>query len=329
MTLAQTRTGNALSWDNRAKREYRGPRQVLVTPPGRGRSEKEIDMTKRTPGKPAGSGCTACGRSKTEEPDQFRIRRRRGRDTMYHLCRPCEVQQRQDGNARRKAEAPACSVDDCDRPTWSRGWCAAHYSRWHDKGDVGPTEFRRRGDGTEICDFPNCGRPHLSKGLCAGHYTQRATGRALRPIRVTPDPVARDEQGRKCCSACLGWLPLDAFHRRRASLDGLSPSCKRCQKSRMLVWRFGITLDQYEALLAEQGHGCAICGKSEQANGRMLAVDHDHSCCPGQIACGECVRGLLCSSCNLHLGAVGDRVEHLEAMAAYLRRAFTAKGDDR
>ena len=278
-------------------------------------------MEKRTPGKPAGTCCTACGRSKAAEADQFRIRRRRGRDTMYHLCMPCEVQQRHDGNARRKAAAPDCSVDGCGRPVWSRGWCTAHYGRWLEKRDVGAAEIRRRGDGTEICDFRDCGRPHVSKGLCAGHYTQQANGRPLQRLRVLPDTTARDERGRKCCTTCQQWLDVGAFHKRKSSLDGLTPRCKRCAKSTDLLRHFGITLDQYEAILAAQGHGCAICGKSEKVNGRMLAVDHDHACCPGQAACGNCVRGLLCGACNLHLGAAGDRIEHLEAMATYLRSA--------
>lgn len=282
-------------------------------------------MAERTPGKPAGTRCTACGRSKADEPDQFRIRRRRGRDTTYHLCRPCEVQQRNVGIARRKDAAPDCSVDGCARPAWSRGWCPAHYSRWRTTGDVGGAEFRRRGDGTEICDFPNCGRPHLSRGLCAGHYTQRSTGKTLRPLRSSPDPLARDEEGRKCCSMCLSWLSLDSFHRRHASLDGLCNGCKRCLKSGDLVRRFGITLDQYEVMLAAQNSGCAICGKTEAANGRMLAVDHDHACCPGNQACGSCVRGLLCSPCNLHLGVIGDSITHVESMAGYLRATQTGR----
>jgi hypothetical protein len=86
-----------------------------------------------------------------------------------------------------------------------------------------------------------------------------------------------------------------------------------------LVRRFGITLDEYEVMLATQGYGCAICGKSEAVNGRMLAVDHDHACCGSETACKSCVRGLLCSTCNLHLGAVGDSITHIESMAAYLR----------
>ncbi|MFF0055670.1 endonuclease domain-containing protein [Streptomyces microflavus] len=127
--------------------------------------------------------------------------------------------------------------------------------------------------------------------------------------------------GRKQCTSCDAWLSPERFSRRVASEDGLSPSCRRCQRDRQLKRCFGITLARYESILAGQGGGCAVCGKPEEANGKMLAVDHDHTCCPDRLTCGACVRGLLCSGCNLHLGAIGDRVDHLEAMVAYLRGA--------
>ncbi len=31
-----------------------------------------------------------------------------------------------------------CTVDDCERPYQSRGWCSAHYMRWRNHGDVFP-----------------------------------------------------------------------------------------------------------------------------------------------------------------------------------------------
>lgn len=321
MSLTETRSTPVLSWDNGVTREYRGPRQVLETPPGHGRSAKEIDMAKRTPGKPAGTRCSACGRSKLEEPEQFRVRSRRGRETVYHLCRLCEVQQRQEGNARRKANAPDCTVGDCGRPAQARGWCSAHYTRWLATGDVGPAQVRRRGDGTELCSFADCGRPHLSKELCGGHYQQRAEGRTLTPLRVAQDQRVRDELGRKQCRRCFVWHPVEGFHRNTLSSDGLAGTCRRCHRDQQLQRHFGITLPEYEARLSAQGGGCAVCGKTEAANGRMLAVDHDHGCCPSQKTCGECVRGLLCSLCNLQLGNVGDDIAHLDALVTYLRSA--------
>jgi hypothetical protein len=51
---------------------------------------------------------------------------------------------------------------------------------------------------------------------------------------------------------------------------------------------YGVTEEQYRALLMAQDGRCAICGRLPR--NRRLAVDHDHNT-------GE-VRGLLCYTCN-------------------------------
>jgi len=83
--------------------------------------------------------------------------------------------------------------------------------------------------------------------------------------------------------------------------------------------RFGLTPEEYEALLKSQGSGCAICRMTPEENGRRLAVDHDHACCPDRMkTCGACVRGLLCMKCNNHLGVVENAV-WLSAATMYLQ----------
>ncbi|HJD78661.1 MAG TPA: endonuclease VII domain-containing protein [Corynebacterium pollutisoli] len=84
--------------------------------------------------------------------------------------------------------------------------------------------------------------------------------------------------------------------------------------------RYHITLDDYLTMLEEQGGGCAICGMVEFGDKRIarLHVDHDHSCCPGQLSCGECVRGLLCRGCNTALGNFGDDAVRLLRAVEYL-----------
>ena len=78
---------------------------------------------------------------------------------------------------------------------------------------------------------------------------------------------------------------------------------------------FGLTLEQYTAMLAEQGGVCKVCGSPPKAVGvkRNLHVDHDH-------ATGK-VRGLLCHSCNVSIGLCKDDPVRLEKLAAYLRNA--------
>lgn len=79
--------------------------------------------------------------------------------------------------------------------------------------------------------------------------------------------------------------------------------------------RYGITKERYEAIWLAQGERCPICLSSETEG---LHIDHDHSCCPGKKSCGSCVRGLLCSSCNLLLGHAKDNRATLKAAVAYL-----------
>lgn len=87
----------------------------------------------------------------------------------------------------------------------------------------------------------------------------------------------------------------------------------------MTLRKFGLTRGQYAVMLDAQNGACAICGRTNK-NGTALAVDHDHSCCPGKRSCGKCVRGLLCSNCNLVLGLVGDSRDLLASAGWYLRK---------
>lgn len=57
---------------------------------------------------------------------------------------------------------------------------------------------------------------------------------------------------------------------------------------------YGITLMEYDAILAAQGGHCAVCDRVCEDNGMRLAVDHDH-------ATGR-VRGILCGEHNRMLG---------------------------
>jgi hypothetical protein len=63
------------------------------------------------------------------------------------------------------------------------------------------------------------------------------------------------------------------------------------QHSARVATVYGLTDGAYWALYEAQGGRCAICGRGQgNPNGRKgkrnLAVDHDHSCCPGKTSCG-------------------------------------------
>jgi hypothetical protein len=75
--------------------------------------------------------------------------------------------------------------------------------------------------------------------------------------------------------------------------------------------KYGLTLEQYDAMLAAQGGVCAICHEARPVE-RTLHVDHDHTT--------GAIRGLLCFTCNNALGDFRESRELFEAAAAYLDR---------
>lgn len=86
--------------------------------------------------------------------------------------------------------------------------------------------------------------------------------------------------------------------------------CLRCHQDRVLRSKYGIGVDEYEAMSDEQGGVCAIC-KRECSSGFRLAVDHCHE--------RGIVRGLLCANCNRGVGLFSDDVARLLSAAEYLR----------
>lgn len=96
----------------------------------------------------------------------------------------------------------------------------------------------------------------------------------------------------------------------------------RSHKNSSLKKRYGITIDQYESLLAQRDGVCWICARpqtSKLANAKYpnsLYVDHSHS--------SGLIRGLLCLNCNLGVGAFKDDAERIEQAVQYLAQRTTS-----
>jgi hypothetical protein len=141
----------------------------------------------------------------------------------------------------------------------------------------------------------------------------------------------------KACTRCGLTQPLAAFSSCKYKWDGRQSVCRRCdraykkdfkshpdgrvrvsgwEKRSKLKYRYGITLDDYERLLAEQDGRCAICGKLPKGIGRevRLHVDHDHD--TGRV------RGLICLKCNSALAQFGDSLEGVMKAVEYLKRSI-------
>lgn len=103
---------------------------------------------------------------------------------------------------------------------------------------------------------------------------------------------------------------------RRKKWKRENPTSASASLRKTSLKKYGISPEEYDRLLAEQGGVCAICRKpetvAEKGVVRRLNVDHCHKT--------NRVRGLLCSRCNILLGYAKDLVGLLRAAAEYLER---------
>lgn len=146
--------------------------------------------------------------------------------------------------------------------------------------------------------------------------------------------MAVEEQRR--CTRCGEVKPVTDFP-REGKARSRYPYCKPCKASYMRerrlriiaelgedgwrrivaeynIRRYGITLDDFTALIERQGGGCAICGSATPTgNHGRLVVDHDHET--------GAVRGVLCGDCNAIIGLAKESAARLRAAADYIERS--------
>lgn len=93
-------------------------------------------------------------------------------------------------------------------------------------------------------------------------------------------------------------------------------------KERNLQYFYRLAYSDYLAWLES---GCGICGRD--LHHRTPDVDHDHACDhpgKGSSCCRACVRGLLCRSCNLRVGAYERGLNSDEDIRVYLGQSRAA-----
>lgn len=88
----------------------------------------------------------------------------------------------------------------------------------------------------------------------------------------------------------------------------------RARRDYTLRSKYGITLEQAEALLAEQDSKCPVCQRFLVLGGNQgpdsAVVDHNHT--TGQV------RGLLCRTCNIAVGYIEKDTTRAIAAVDYL-----------
>ena len=124
-------------------------------------------------------------------------------------------------------------------------------------------------------------------------------------------PIIKTETHRQC-RICMQAKPYAEFKSRSSTY------CTQCISDYghiRNIKRYGITANQYHEMSVAQQHLCKICNQKDK---KRLSVDHDHKCCKHAGSCGKCIRGLICSRCNVALGMLNDDIAVLKAMIDYL-----------
>ncbi len=146
----------------------------------------------------------------------------------------------------------------------------------------------------------------------------------------------------KTCSKCKELKDETEFSKEQRNKNGLRSWCKSCYrkqskqynvknretratyfkeyrrlntekiKEARFIKEYGLTYADRDGILQSQGSRCAICRIVFSEN-KKPQMDHCHVT--------NKVRGILCVSCNIGLGHLGDTTDSLKAAYEYLKRS--------
>lgn len=135
-------------------------------------------------------------------------------------------------------------------------------------------------------------------------------------------------KGLQHCPMCRKDLALEAFAPTARGETG--QYCRECKKAKNRAWylekgrhtkpaqhrarTYGLESDEFEAMMVEQKHACAICSRSFIGlKPQMIHVDHDHRT--------GVVRGILCQNCNNGCAALLDDPDLVLNACVYIAKA--------
>lgn len=222
---------------------------------------------------------------------------------------------------RRPKGRAICSVDGCEeRDDGALGMCRVHYMRHRHHGHTGLV----REGGKRSHPLYSLWFDRKTHGYLADEWLDfRRFVSDISPVPEEHSFLVRLDGGLPYGPDNFKWQPhlkrrsgeskKDWHARKWAARVAANPSMNR---TRDLKRRFGLSVEDYEALQAAQDGRCAICRGVETSvdpkTGTLkgLAVDHCHRT--------NRVRGLLCFRCNTTIGRVGEDIALVDAIREYL-----------
>ena len=158
-----------------------------------------------------------------------------------------------------------------------------------------------------MCSIEGCERDAICRSWCHMHYQRHRRGI---PMDL---PVGRKRQPSRGGPCFMDGCDIVSIATGLCSRHYYASRTKADRAKNPDRWlgyhlsRYGITVDDFKAMLTAQGGTCAICGDAPE---RRLHVDHDHR--TGQV------RGLLCTGCNKGIGCFRDDPDRLRGAIRYL-----------
>jgi len=222
-----------------------------------------------------------------------------------------------------------CSVEGCDKPHRAGGFCEVHYRRKRKHGHVvqtRPADWGSREKHPLYSTWIHLTR-HYSRVLCnewldfwvfVNDISERPTDKHV--LRRLDDSLPFGAEN-------VYWKTprvITSTDEERAQRTEYMKQWRTNNPDRAIDVemrkRYGITLDDYNGMFADQDGVCVICQKTEtRVDHRTktisrLAVDHDHN--TGKV------RGLLCHACNVALGLFKDDRQLMQRASEYLRQSL-------
>lgn len=245
------------------------------------------------------------------------------------LCRACyqRLQKRGTTDYAEQRSRSTCSVSDCGKPSVSGGLCDTHRKRLARHGHI---EQTRPDDWGSKEKHP---LNHTWSWMMRHRSTHPIDPSWADFLQFVSDVGKRPSPSHKLFSANedepIG--PNNFLWKKSIVEKAEGEDRKTSEARRQRVYRklrpeayqemhlkksYGLSVDTYNRMMADQNGLCAICRKPENLMIRgsvvSLAVDHCHT--------GGHVRALLCSACNTALGLFRDDPSVLRAAVAYLEK---------
>lgn len=128
--------------------------------------------------------------------------------------------------------------------------------------------------------------------ICRAYASNVAAGRYTKVYALQLHAVRGTKRACEICGRKFKLIPRKPNQRYCSYQCGNKAQNAKDKLGKHLRSRYGITEEMYNRLLELQNGLCMLC--RDKPDDRRLVVDHDHE--TGRV------RGLLCHTCNLHLG---------------------------